>query len=119
MYFLCYFFNKILDTGHLPEEWFIGVIVPSYKNKGDIKDPHNYRGITLLRCLSKLFTSISNERLTEFSDKCNIVQETQAGFRQGYSTLDHIFLLKKIVDFLLIIGKLLMQYGGMDCGIRW
>ena len=104
-HFLCNlyvkFFNRILDTGYLPEEWLIGVIVPLYKNKGDADDPHNYRGITLLSCLGKLFTSIINDRLTQFSNRYDIVQETQAGFRQGYSTLDHIFLLKSIIDLFL------------------
>ena len=36
-------FNRILDTGHLPDEWLIGVIIPLYKNKGNIDEPHNYR----------------------------------------------------------------------------
>ena len=94
-------FNRILDTGHLPDEWLIGVIIPLYKNKGNIDEPHNYRGITLLSCLGKLFTSILNERLTHFSNIHSIVNETQAGFRQGYSTLDHIFLLKSVIDLFL------------------
>lgn len=85
-------FNRILDTGYLPEEWLMGVIVPLYINKGDFDEPNNYRSITFLSCLGKLFTSILNDRLTQFSDRHNIIKETQAGFRQGYSTLDHIFL---------------------------
>ncbi len=79
----------------------IGVIVPLYKYKGDADDPNNYRGTTLLSCLGKLFTSIINDRLTKFSNRYDIVQETQAEFRQGYSTLDHFFLLKNIIDLLL------------------
>ena len=60
-------FNKVLDNGELPEEWGTGLIVPIYKKKGDKKDPNNYRGITLLSCLGKLFTSIINNRLTKYA----------------------------------------------------
>ncbi len=95
------FFNKILDCGVIPNEWLVGTIVPLYKNKGDIKDTNNYRGITLLSCMGKLFTSILNERLNIFCNERNIINEIQAGFRPGYSTLDHIFLLKSIIDMFL------------------
>ena len=38
-------FNIILDSGHFPESWSKGVIVPVFK-KGDINSVENYRGIT-------------------------------------------------------------------------
>lgn len=91
-------FNKVLDTGVIPEDWLIGVIVPFYKNTGDTKDVNNYRGITLLSCLGKLFTTMLNVRLTKFCDGNDIIKEMQAGFRQGYSTTDHLFVLKHLID---------------------
>ena len=91
-------FNKILDTGVFPSEWLTGVIIALYKSKGVVNDTNNYRGITLLSCMGKLFTSIINDRLKQYSDAQNIINETQAaGFCEGYSTLDHIFLLKCVV----------------------
>ena len=77
-------FNIVLQSGHMPHEWVIGIIKPIYKNKGDINDPDNYRGITLLSCFGKLFTSM--------------MSEAQACFRKGYSTTDKIFTLKCIVE---------------------
>jgi hypothetical protein len=53
-------FNIIFDTGIFLESWTLGVIQPVYKNKGDSKDPSNYRPISLLSCFSKVFTSILN-----------------------------------------------------------
>ena len=54
-------FNTVLQSGHMPHEWVIGIIKPIYKNKCDINDPDNFRGITLLSCFGKLFTSILND----------------------------------------------------------
>ena len=97
------FFNKILDTGIIPEDWTIGTILPLYKNKGPPEDPGNYRGITLLSCLGKLFTAILNGRITT-AMKSSLGQE-QAGFRAGYSTMDHVFLLHHICDYYRQKGK--------------
>jgi len=92
------FFNKVLETSEIPEDWVIGEIIPLYKGEGNIKDPVNYRGITLLSCLGKLFTSIINRRLTIFIETNSLLSENQTGFRKGYSTIDHCFLLNCIVD---------------------
>ena len=46
-------FNIVLQSGHMPHEWVIGIIKRIYKNKGEINDPDNYRGITLLSCFGK------------------------------------------------------------------
>ena len=91
-------FNKVLEQGVVPDSWTIGLIVPIYKNKGDQSDPNNYRGITLLSCVGKLFTAILNERLAKFCKNNAILSECQTGFRHGYSTMDHIFLLKSVID---------------------
>ena len=91
-------FNTVLSTGVIPRDWLIGIVIPIFKKKGSDKDANNYRDITLLSCLGKLFTGILNERLRKFSDSCNLIKENQAAFRKGYSTLDHIFLVKSLVD---------------------
>ncbi len=94
-------FNKVLNCADIPEEWAIGLIIPLFKQKGDRYDCDNYRGITLLSCMGKLFTSILNERLYKFCEYNKILKEIQAGFRKGYSTLDHIFVLKAFIDMYL------------------
>jgi hypothetical protein len=43
----------------------LGIIKPIYKNKGDSNQPENYRPISLLSCLGKLFTSILRKRLED------------------------------------------------------
>jgi hypothetical protein len=56
-------FNLIFDCGIIPESWVIVKIKPIYKNKGDSSEPKNYRPITILSCLGKLFTSVLCNRL--------------------------------------------------------
>ena len=90
------FFNLILSSGLIPDEWCIGLISPLYKNKGDINNPDNYRGITSLSCIGKLFTAVINSRLTKHLDAVDCIGEEQAGFREDYSTIDHIFTLHAI-----------------------
>ena len=94
-------FNIVLKSGIVPSEWCIGIILPLFKNKGSIDDVNNYRGITLLSVLGKLFTSALNKRLTNYLESISALGEEQAGFREGYSTLSHIFVLHCIIDFYL------------------
>ena len=96
----CLLFNKILDTGIMPDSWLEGSIMPIFKNKGSPLSPENYRPITLLSCLGKLFTSILNDRLTHFLDENWILSENQAGFRHKYSTLDHIYSLNFLIEMI-------------------
>ena len=91
-------FNTIFDTGILPDSWLEGKIRPIFKNKGDQSDPENYRPITVLSYLSKVFTSVLNNRLTKFLDSTGGLNENQAGFRKGYSTIDHIFSLNVLIE---------------------
>ena len=101
----CKLFNLILNTGIVPEAWSKGTILPIYKNKGDVKDPDNYRGITILSCFGKLFTAVLNQRLNNYLESTGILIEEQAGFRKHYSTADHIFSLKMLIDFYLYKKK--------------
>ena len=93
-------FNNILNTGIIPESWLNGIIKPIFKNKGSPLDTGNYRPITILSCLGKLFTSILNSRLTKFLDENILLNENQAGFRKDYSTSDHIFVLNSLIEIM-------------------
>ena len=94
-------FNKVIETGNVPDEWGIGLIKPLYKGKGNVHDCDNYRGITLLSCIGKLFTSILNNRLNAFITDNNILSKNQAGFRKAHSTLDHVYSLKCLIDIFI------------------
>ena len=57
--------NIILSTGQYLKEWKIGYIKPLHKGE-DPLNPSNYRGISIMSCLSKLLNSILNSRLQKF-----------------------------------------------------
>ena len=90
-------FNLVFNCGVIPEIWSTGIVKPIYKNKGDKSNPDNYRGITLLSCLGKLFTAILNKRLTFYAETIMLLNEAQTGFRKGYSTSDNIFVLSSLI----------------------
>ena len=51
--------------------------------------------------LENFFTAILNARVVTFIESNNLLGEEQAGFRAGYSTLDHIFTLHSILEWYL------------------
>ena len=101
---ICDVFNAILSTGFFPDIWSEGLIIPLHK-KGNTSDVNNYRGITLVSCLAKLFSSILNKRLETFCEKDRIITDAQFGFRKGRSTTDASFVLLSTVQKYLNRNK--------------
>ena len=84
-------FNIIFSSGIYPAKCLIGYIKPLYKGD-DPNSPDNYRGITVMPSLAKLFNSILNNRLQDVLDKNNTINHCQIGFLPKTSTVDHMFL---------------------------
>ena len=99
-------FYPIYSESYFPKLRKVGYIIPIFKSD-DSFDPSNYRGITASSCLGKLFTLVVNdhERLIEFLDVRNISSHYQIGFRRGYRTADHIFILDTILNSYFSKGK--------------
>ena len=97
-------FNGILDLGIFPNKWSEGIIIPIHK-KGATDDVNNYQGITLLSCLSKLFTTILNNRITKFCEDHSVISDAKFGFKKGLLTSDAIFTLLNIVQNFLNANK--------------
>ena len=89
-------FNKIFEGG-FPDSWSVGVITPIFK-KGDPTDPGNYRGITLVPILSKLYAIILNTRLSEWSEQHGCRADTQAGFRKDHRCSDNVLILRTLIE---------------------
>ena len=91
-------FNVCLSIGSIPDIWLKAVICPIPKSKTkDPLVPHNYRGISLISNLSKLFSSILNARLDKFVEARSLLADEQNGFRSDRSCVDHIFSLSVLI----------------------
>uniref|UniRef100_A0A914X850 Endonuclease/exonuclease/phosphatase domain-containing protein n=1 Tax=Plectus sambesii TaxID=2011161 RepID=A0A914X850_9BILA len=51
-------FNRILESGKMPDAWRSSTIAPIYKKKGDVQQCSNYRGIKLLSHTMKLWERV-------------------------------------------------------------
>ncbi len=81
----------------MPSSWSEIVIVPIYK-KGEIHEPKNYRPISLLNTITKLFTTILTNRLNYWCDKYKKLSEFQAGFRSGTGCIEQAFVLNTLIQ---------------------
>ena len=79
--------NKSLMTGIFPDKLKIAIVKPIYKGKDS--DPHlfgNYRPISLLPALSKIFEKVVHKQLYDYMTKHNLFKNNQYGFRANHST---------------------------------
>ena len=90
-------FDLVWSNENVPGHWGVGLIVSLFK-KGDKQDPGNYRGITLLNVVGKLYSRILNNRLLRFLEANNKLHEGQGGFRRGRSCIDNIFSLNELIQ---------------------
>ena len=70
--------------------------VPKDWARGGIVD--NYRGITLLSVVGKLYTSILNNRISSWLEREKKIVEEQGGFRAKRATSEQIFILKETIQ---------------------
>ncbi|PZC87283.1 hypothetical protein B5X24_HaOG201519 [Helicoverpa armigera] len=88
-------FNDIMETDIIPKQWTTSHIILIYK-KGQKEDINNYRPISLMLNIYKVFSKVILERISKRLGE-NQPRE-QAGFRQKFSTLDHIHTVKQIIE---------------------
>ncbi|KAK6749720.1 hypothetical protein RB195_001993 [Necator americanus] len=79
----------------IPDQWKTSRTVLIHK-KGDREDLRNYRPICLLSVLYKVFTKIILTRISRTLDEAQ--PQEQAGFRQGFSCLDHIQTVSRVIE---------------------
>ena len=93
-------FNNILESGIYPNGWCEAILCPLHKN-GSVNEVGNYRGISLLPVLSKVFTKILNNRLVKWAENHNLQKEEQAGYRKNTLQLIKYLAYKLCVKNIL------------------
>ena len=78
---LTYILQQIMANG-IPDSWKKSKLIPIFKNKGDILECNNHRGIMLMSHFMKLWEGIIAARLREIVK----IRDNQFGFRPGMST---------------------------------
>ena len=68
--------------------------VPLYKGKGERTECRNYRGISLLSVVGKIYAGILVDRVRRVI--AGFINDEQGGFRSGRGVVDKIFSLNQI-----------------------
>ena len=87
-------FNLIFRANKMPEEWRRSILVPIFKNKGDVQSCTNYRGIKLMSHTMKLWERVIEHRLRRMTS----VTKNQFGFMPGRLTMEAIFLVRQLME---------------------
>ena len=99
-------FNLCFDTGILPSIWRKAMITPIPKDATkDKRIPLNYRGISLLSVLSKLYSAVLNNRLWNYLEDEHFLAEEQNGFRRNRSCEDHVYSACTLIRNRLLSKK--------------
>ena len=95
---LAVLFNKIYEQKQIPEQWKVAKIIPLHK-KGDKEDINNYRPISNLCSISKVFEKLLLKRFEEIEkeNNMNLTGEEQHGFKKNRSTITASLILQSLI----------------------
>lgn len=98
-------FNKSLSSGVFPDIWKTALITPIFKS-GNRRDVSNYRGISILSLISKIFERLVRRKIDSFVSR--LIDQSQHGFETGKSTVTNLSV------YTLFIRKCLNQGQQVD-----
>ena len=82
---ITFIFNLCLSTNTIPKEWKIAYITPIHKGKGSKSDLDNYRPISVLSPIAKIFESLVSSKIRDYLESNALLSDSQFGFRKNLS----------------------------------
>ena len=73
-------------------------MVPVFENAGERATAKNYRPVSLLSVVSKVFEKLLNNRIVDYLEKCGLFSDFQYGFRSSRSTADLLAVVSDRID---------------------
>lgn len=96
MVFIAKMFNYFGKVG-LPPDWNILTLKSIYKNRGEKNNADNYRGISVMGALPKLYSTVLNLELENIAIEKGLRADNQSGFRKGFRVEDNGCILKAVI----------------------
>ena len=86
--------QRVLDGMGLPDEWQTNVIVPIFKEKGDVISYESYREVKLLEHAIKIVEGVLERRMQTLIN----LSKMQFGFMPGKGTVEAIFIVRRMQE---------------------
>jgi hypothetical protein len=78
-------FNHCIKDSKIPEDWKISYVTPVYKGKGSKSELENYRPISIISPVAKIFEKLIAENISDYFESEKIIKSAQYGFRRNLS----------------------------------
>ena len=139
---LTHLFNLSLATDFVPLYWKLARVTPAYKDKGDVQDKTNYRPLSMVLHLAKVFERQVQTQLTGYLSKHELFSIDQSVYIKHHSTQTSLHRLiddilenmnnreitglclldiRKCFDTInhVILQQKMHKYGIRDCELKW
>ena len=83
---MCSIFNQSIRSGIFPREWKCAKVIPLFK-EGNHSDLNNYRPISIVPIVAKVFERIIYDQVCSYLTENNLISSQQSGFRSLHSTV--------------------------------
>ncbi|GFS48780.1 probable RNA-directed DNA polymerase from transposon X-element [Trichonephila clavipes] len=97
LFFITFLINQLFKNNYFPDSWKTAVVIPILKPDKNPELAQNYRPISLLSCLSKVYEFVLMQRLNQHCAAVNFIIPQQCGFRPKCSTVHQLLRVTELI----------------------